>query len=68
MQAVEHAALRAGRTLLLLDTIQGNASERVYRALGYREVGVIPGYAQSANGNLDSQIFFYKILASAENV
>jgi acetyltransferase len=67
MQEVEQAAREAGRTLLLLDTIQGNASERVYRALGYREVGVILGYARSANGSLDNQILFYKMLASGED-
>jgi acetyltransferase len=67
MQEVEQAAREAGRTLLLLDTIQGNASEWVYRAHGYREIGVIPGYAQSANGSLDNQILFYKMLASGED-
>jgi acetyltransferase len=62
MQAVEQAALEYGRTLLVLDTRQGDAAERLYRSTGYCEAGVIPMYARSAAGTLDGTIFFYKML------
>ena len=62
MHAVEQAAREAGRTLLVLDTRQGDNAERLYRALGYREAGVIPAYALSANGTLDGTVIFYKTL------
>ncbi len=62
MQMVEQVAYEDGRTLLVLDTRQGDSAERLYRRLGYCEVGVIPAYARSANGTLDSTVIFYKTL------
>jgi ribosomal protein S18 acetylase RimI-like enzyme len=63
MQAVEQTARECERTLLVLDTRQGDAAEQLYRKLGYREAGIIPAYARSATGTLDSTIFFYKALS-----
>ena len=63
MQAVEQVARDVGRTLLVLDTRQGDSAEQLYRALGYCEAGVIPAYALSANGTLDGTIIFYKTLS-----
>ncbi len=65
MQALEPIALEHGRTLLVLDTRQGDSAERLYRSLGYIEAGVIPSYARSATGELDASVFFYKILAAS---
>jgi ribosomal protein S18 acetylase RimI-like enzyme len=62
MLAAEQAAREHARTLLVLDTRLGDAAEQLYRKLGYTEVGVIPAYARSAAGTLDSTIFFYKLL------
>ena len=62
MHAVEQVAREHGRTLLVLDTRQGDAAERLYRMLGYQEAGVIPGYARSAMGSLDATVLFYKEL------
>ncbi len=62
MQAVERVAHSNRRTLLVLDTRQGDNAERLYRALGYCEVGVIPVYARSAKETLDSTVIFYKTL------
>ena len=62
MVAVELAARQAERSLLVLDTRQGDVAERLYRSLGYAEAGVIPQYARSANGELDACVFFYKLL------
>lgn len=62
MHAIEQAARELGRTLLVLDTRQGDSAEQLYRSLEYREVGVIPNYARSATGTLDATVFFYKLL------
>jgi len=66
MQAVEQAACDERRTLLVLDTIQGGTAERLYRRWGYQEAGVIPGFARSASGTLDSTVIFYKTLPIVE--
>ena len=66
MQKVELVARHAGRTLLVLDTRQGDSAEQLYRTLEYCEVGIIPAYARSASGTLDSTIIFYKILPLVE--
>ena len=63
--AIEEAARAAGRTLLVLDTRKGSAAEGLYRRLGYREVGVIPGYARTVDGSLVTAIFFYRTLDEA---
>ncbi len=44
MQGVEQVARSGERTLLVLDTRQGDSAEQLYRTLGYCEVGVIPAY------------------------
>jgi len=62
MQAVENAAFEAGRTLLVLDTRQGDNAERLYRNLKYCEAGVIPGYALNTKGGADNTVIFYKTL------
>jgi GNAT superfamily N-acetyltransferase len=62
MGAVERAAHDYGRTLLVLDTRQGDDAERLYSALGYQEAGVIPAFARNAAGTLDSTVVFYKLL------
>jgi acetyltransferase len=63
MQAVEQVARERGRSLLVLDTRQGDNAERLYRRLAYQEVGVIPAYALSTTGTLDGTVFFYKNLS-----
>lgn len=62
MQAVEPVARREGRTLLFLDTRDGDGSNALYRSMGYVEAGKIPGYARSRNGNLHTTVFYYKAL------
>jgi acetyltransferase len=62
MLAIEDVARAKGRSLLLLDTRQGDVAESLYRKLGYIEVGVIPAFARSANGRLDATVFFYRTL------
>jgi ribosomal protein S18 acetylase RimI-like enzyme len=65
MLAVEAEARRRGRTTLVLDTRRGDPSERLYATVGYRLAGVIPEYAQSADGALDPSAFYYRLLGSA---
>lgn len=62
MGAVEGVARDEGRTLLVLDTRQGDPSETMYAALGYQRAGVIPNFAQNADGTLHNTVLFYKEL------
>jgi acetyltransferase len=62
MNALEVEAQLAGRTTLVLDTREGDASERLYSKLGYSRAGTIPEYARSMNGSLHTTVFMYKLL------
>ncbi|MFC4775738.1 GNAT family N-acetyltransferase [Paenibacillus sp. GCM10023252] len=62
MQKAEERALSEGRSLLVLDTREGDPSNDLYASLGYIEAGRIPGYAESADGRLDATVFYYKQL------
>ncbi|CAA9450649.1 MAG: hypothetical protein AVDCRST_MAG02-859 [uncultured Rubrobacteraceae bacterium] len=62
MEAVEGVARDEGRTLLVLDTRRGEPSEEFYAALGYERAGVIPNFAESADGTLHATVLFYKEL------
>ena len=64
MAAAETAALAAGRTLLVLDTLAGSDAEPVYRHLGWQRAGEIPNYAASPDGQLFPTVYYYKLLAS----
>jgi acetyltransferase len=62
MATVERAAHDARRTLLVLDTRQGDPSERLYQKCGYTRAGVIPRYARNGDGGLDATVLYYKLL------
>ncbi len=62
MSAVEHAARRHGRTLLVLDTAAGGDAERLYRRGGWVQTGVIPGYALWPHGPPCDTVIFWKRL------
>lgn len=62
---IEAVARREGRTLLYLDTREGDSSNAVYRAAGWTEAGQIPKWARSASGTLDATVFYYKELVDA---
>ena len=68
MLAVEQAARREQRSLLVLDTRLGDGSNDLCHALGYSECGRIPGYARSASGRLDTTVLFYKSLDSVARI
>lgn len=66
LRAAERAALAAGRTLLVLDTVTGSDAERLYTRLGWRRCGEIPGYALWPQGGLCSTTYFYRELTPPE--
>ena len=65
MLAAEAEARRRGRTTLVLDTRLGDPSELLYRSLGWEFAGSIPRYARSANGALDANAIYYRLLDPA---
>jgi GNAT superfamily N-acetyltransferase len=62
MEAVEREARTAGKTVLMLDTVTGDAGERLYRRAGWTFVGVIPDYALLPQGGLCGTSVFYRKL------
>jgi GNAT superfamily N-acetyltransferase len=62
MEAAEREALAEGKTLLVLDTVTGDAAERLYERLGWTRVGVIPNYALYPDGRPCATTVFYKQL------
>jgi ribosomal protein S18 acetylase RimI-like enzyme len=66
MLALEAEAGATGKTLLVLDTREGDPSNDLYRDLGYREAGRIPGWARDAAGASSATVFWYKPLNPSE--
>jgi len=62
MAALEAAARRDGRTLLVLDTEAGSAAEAFYARHGWQRVGEIPDYAADPAGALHPTALYYKRL------
>ncbi|MFD1736345.1 GNAT family N-acetyltransferase [Bacillus salitolerans] len=55
-------AIEAERTLLVLDTREGDPSNTLYLSMGFEKAGRIPNYASNAEGTLDATIIYYKTL------
>jgi GNAT superfamily N-acetyltransferase len=62
MEEAESEARAEGKTLLVLDTVTGDAAERLYARLGWMRVGVIPGYALYPDGRPCDTTVFWKAL------
>ncbi len=62
MQQLETVALRAGKTVLVLDTATGSSAELFYQNNGWLRAGEIPAYALRPDGELCSTTFYYKHL------
>jgi GNAT superfamily N-acetyltransferase len=62
MQAAEHAARAASRTLIHLDTSATGNALTLYGHCGYTRAGVIPRYATDPDGTLIDTVIFYKEL------
>lgn len=66
LAASEETARASGRTLLVLDTREGDVAGSLYRSHGYTEVGVIPRYVRNERGDLEGTIVFYKDLSISD--
>lgn len=62
MRAVEREAIKHGRTLLLLDTVQGGVAERLYRRLGWQEIGTVPKHFVDPWGEFRSSVYMMRSL------
>jgi GNAT superfamily N-acetyltransferase len=62
MGVAESEARAEGKSLLVLDTVTGDAAERLYTRLGWTRVGVIPGYALYPDGRPCDTSVFWKAL------
>jgi ribosomal protein S18 acetylase RimI-like enzyme len=62
MTHLEREAQLAGKSLLFLDTREGDPSNDLYAHLGYREAGRIPDWARDSNGVFSTTVFWYKQL------
>jgi GNAT superfamily N-acetyltransferase len=62
MAAVDAEARRAGRAVLVLDTVTGGDAERLYERAGWQRVGEVPRYALMPDGAYCSTTFFHKQL------
>jgi len=60
--AAEAKARALGLRLITFDAVAHGAADALYRGLGFRAAGVIPGYAFSPTGELDDTVVFYKQL------
>lgn len=62
MVALEEIAKAEGRTLLVLDTREGDPSNKLYRSLNFIQAGRIPKFARSSEGTLDATLLYFKEL------
>jgi ribosomal protein S18 acetylase RimI-like enzyme len=62
MERAEVEAARERKTLLVLDTVTGDAAELLYERLGWTKVGVIPNYALYPDGRPCDTTVFWKAL------
>ncbi|GLX67193.1 GNAT family N-acetyltransferase [Paenibacillus glycanilyticus] len=60
MLAAEADAVQGNRSLLVLDTREGDPSNLLYASLGYELAGRIPNFARSVGGSLDATMIYFK--------
>jgi len=63
MQKAEERAGQEDRSLLVLDTREGDPSNHLYTSIGYIHAGRIPNYVKSANGESQATNIYYKSLS-----
>lgn len=63
MAALHDAARAHGRSLVILNTRRGGSAEGFYRGLGYREVGVLPGWTVGPAGERYDHVAFCRELS-----
>lgn len=62
LQKAEERAKQENRSLLVLDTREGDPSNKLYRSMNYLEVGKIPGYTISQMDELEATVIYYKLI------
>ncbi len=62
MEKAEEASRKAGKTLLVLDTVTGQTAERLYLRMGWTKAGIIPNYALFPDGRWCDTTIFWKSL------
>lgn len=62
MKKAEERAKQENRSLLVLDTREGDPSNKLYQSLSYTEAGKIPQYAKSPGGQFDTTVIYYKCI------
>lgn len=60
MTELEEIAKHHNRSLLVLDTREGDPSNKLYISLGYQLAGTIPGFASNEKGELEATNLYYK--------
>lgn len=66
MQKAEERAKQESRSLLVLDTREGDPSNHLYTSIGFIQAGRIPNYAKSATGELHATVFYYKSIDKSD--
>jgi GNAT superfamily N-acetyltransferase len=66
LAAAERAALDAGRTVLVLDTVTNTDAYRLYTRQGWQRVGEVPNYALWPDGRPCPTTFFFKSLRGGD--
>lgn len=66
LMAAERAALDAGKTLLVLDTVTNSDAYRLYLRQGWQRCGDIPNYALWPDGRFCPTTVFYKALEAGK--
>jgi len=62
--ALHDAARARGRSLILLSARRGGTAEDFYKRLGYKAIGVVPGYSVGSGGERYDNVTFYQELLS----
>lgn len=62
MNKAEEQAKQENRSLIVLDTREGDPSNNLYKMMKYIVAGHIPNYAKSSDGDLHTTVFYYKNL------
>ncbi len=68
LQALHSVARQNDRTLILVNTRRGEPAEGFYKRLGYREMGVIPGWTIGAEGERPDHVTLYEELSPRQLV
>jgi ribosomal protein S18 acetylase RimI-like enzyme len=62
LNALLEAARLRGRSLLLINARRDDPAERLYKSMGFKEFGIIPGYTIDADGRRQDNVCMYREL------